>query len=118
MKRLLAALAFVLASCTTTGGMTPAQAVFNTKTAYEVALTAAVGYRNLPACPVSKPPCHDPAILSQIQKAQPAVRATLDAAESAVRSNLTAEVVQKAVAAAEASLSAFTAITATLPKGN
>ena len=92
------------------------QQVFAAKQAYEVALTVAVAYRNLPACAVPvKMPCHDKAILSQIQIAQPAVRAALDAGESAVRNPaLGKSVIDSSVIAAEATLKSFVAITSTL----
>jgi hypothetical protein len=95
---------------------TPQQSVFAAKSGYEVALTAAVAYRALPACTATvKPPCNDPAVVAQLQKAQPAARTALDAAESIVRSpSFGDDVVKSAVTAAQAALAAFTSITSKL----
>ncbi len=95
---------------------TASQSVFAAKQGYEVALSVAVAYRNLPACAVPvKMPCHDTKILQQLRLAQPAVRATLDAAESAVRdTRLAGEISGSSVVAAQSALKAFVAITSTL----
>ena len=117
MKRLIAALALFLAACTSTGGTTPAQTVFATKTAYEASLRIAVAYRELPGCTATpKPPCADPDIVAQLRHAQPAVRSALDAAELAVRTQgpLGGNVMQTALAAADAALKAFSALTTNL----
>lgn len=117
MKRILAILILALEGCATTGG-DPQRTVFAIKGGYEVALTAAVTYRNLPACSATvKLPCSDKAIVTQLQRAQPAARATLDAAEAAVRDpKFGGNVTDTAIVSAQAALRAFTAIMDTLPK--
>lgn len=126
MKRftaLCAALAFIALTgfgCSTTpsaGTLTPQQSVFEAEAAYEVALTAAVAYRKLPACGASAPPCSTPAVVAQLQHAQPAARMALDAAQAAVTTpGFGTDVVSTATGVAQAALKAFTAITSTLPK--
>ena len=105
-------------ACSTTPSqtaLTPQQAVFAAKASYEVALVAAVAYKNLPTCSKSAPPCSTPAVVAQIQLAQPAVRASLDAAESAVISgSLSPAAINSAVAAGAATLKAFEDVIATL----
>lgn len=115
MRKLLAVLIFVVAGCASNGS-SPQQAVFAAKGAYEVALTTAVAYKALPVCaPATRPVCSDPAIVAQLQRAQPAVRAALDAAEGAVRDpKFGWNAADTAVIAAQASLNAFVAITSTL----
>ncbi len=96
---------------------TAERGVFEAKAAYEVALTAAVAYKRLPSCGPSKPPCSTPAIVAQLQHAQPAARSALDAAQAAVTSkDFGANIVSTAVSSANAAVSAFAAITTSLPK--
>jgi hypothetical protein len=125
MKKLLLLFFFPLVvgfnGCSTTTPVvdqaTAERGVFEAKAAYEVALTAAVAYKKLPACGASQPPCSTPAIVAQLQHAQPAARAALDAAQAAVTSkDFGSNIVSTAVASANAAVSAFAAITSTLPK--
>lgn len=82
---------------------------------YKLALIAANAYVKLPLCTESKPPCATLTVVRQIQKAQPVARQALDAAESAVRTpGFGADVVNTAVTAGTAALSAFVSITNTL----
>lgn len=116
MKRLLAAFVLTLvASCAgVTAPQSPAQAVFAAKQSYAVALTAAVAYKRLPACPAATKICSDPAVVAQLQKIDTASSALLDGAEATVRTG--GGNVQMAITAAEQAVSAFTTITATLGK--
>jgi acetoin utilization deacetylase AcuC-like enzyme len=93
----------------------PAETVFQAKTAHAVALRSAVAYRELPRCDSGQRPCHDPAVVEQLQKADRTADAALDAAEAAVRTPGFGEsVIASAVASAKAALTAFVSITDTL----
>lgn len=120
MKRVLLVLALaasVMGASCTSAPKTPQQAVYAAKSSYEVALTAAVAYAELPSCEKTTPPCSDPKIVAQLKKAQPVARQALDAAESAVRTpGFGDDVVTSSVAAAQAALTAFVSITASLEK--
>jgi hypothetical protein len=122
MKSIIALLAFVTltgfgCSVAPTGTtLTPQQSVFEAKAAYEVALTAAVAYKKLPACTASQPPCSTASVVAQLQKAQPVARLALDAAQDAVTTpGFGTDIVASAVGAGQAALKAFVAITSTLP---
>lgn len=111
MKYLLIVL--LLAGCATPES--PQQSVFQAKSAYAVALTAAVAYKRLPDCARAAQPCSDKAVVAQLQKADTVASTALDSAEHAVRTpGFGQNVVSSAVAAAQAALQAFTSITATL----
>jgi hypothetical protein len=120
MKKALALLAcaVALAGCSTTGALpeTPQQAVFAAKSTYSTALTAAVAYKRLPACSAAvKPPCSDPAMVAQLQKADNVAAAALDAAEAAARTpQIGQSAAARAVQAAQASLAALTTLIAQL----
>lgn len=120
MKRFLAIIglaAGLLAGCASTpGGTSPQQVVFAAKSGYAATLTAAVAYKRLPACAPTVPlPCSDAAIVAQLQKADNVAATSLDAAEAAVRTpQIGATAVDRAIAAANAALSALNAIVATL----
>lgn len=94
----------------------PAESVFQAKTAHAVALRSAVAYRELPACKVpAVQPCRDAAVLAQIQRADKVADAALDAAENAVRSpGFGQNVIQTAVKSAQEALTAFVTIVATV----
>lgn len=110
---LLAALLVLVAACATP--QSPAETVFQAKTAHAVALRTAVAYRELPPCSKAAMPCHDPAIVAQLQRADKVADAALDAAENAVRTpGFGTEIVASTVASAKAALAAFTSITSTL----
>lgn len=110
MKLMLIAAVLALAACATP--QSPAESVFQAKTAHAVALRSAVAYRELPRCNPAPQPCHDPAVVQQLQKADRTADAALDAAEAAVRTPGFGEsVIASAVASAKAALAAFTSIT-------
>lgn len=119
MKRIILALATVLtlagfSGCTTDPKTTtsPQQAVFEAKSAYAVALTAAVAYKRLPPCDKNPRPCSDKAVVAQIQKADNVAASALDAAETAVRTpGFGNDVVSSSVTAAQSALQAFVSIT-------
>lgn len=103
--------------CSTVGATaTPARAVFTAKTSYAVALNVAVTYKKLPVCAATvAPPCSNPAVVAQLQKADNVAATALDAAEAAVRSvDLTDDAKSKAVQAAQAALAALLSITNSL----
>ena len=103
------------AGCATTGTTLPSQAVFQAKSDYAVALTAAVAYKNLPRCgPTVIKVCSDPKIVTQLQKADDAASALLDGAETTVRTG--GSNAQLAVTAAQQAVSALTSITQMLGK--
>lgn len=103
----------LLAACATPES--PQQSVFQAKSGYAVALTAAVAYKRLPDCVRAPQPCHDAKVLAQLQKADTVASTALDSAENAVRTpGFGSSVISSAVAAAQAALSAFTSITTTL----
>lgn len=114
MKKLLIVAALLLSACATP--QSPQQAVFQAKSSYEVALTAAVAYRRLPACAVPvRQPCSDKAVVAQVQRADKVAFDALGAAESAVRTpGFGDSVISSAVTAAQAALNAFVSITSTL----
>lgn len=118
MKTLIAVLtALVLSACAATSSQSPAETVFQAKTAHAVALRAAVAYRELPPCAKAAQPCHDAAIVAQLQKADKVADAALDSAENAVRTpGFGQAVISSTVAAAQAALAAFVSITDTLRK--
>lgn len=93
----------------------PAETVFQAKTAHAVALRSAVAYRELPRCNPAPQPCHDPAVVAQIQRADKVADAALDAAENAVRSpGFGQSVITTAVRTAQEALQAFVTIVATV----
>lgn len=99
----------------TVAGVSAERAVFATKTAYEAALTAAVAYKNLPVCATpAKPPCSNPAIVTQLRKADNVAAGALDAAEAAVRTpSIGTTARDQAVNAANAALAALQAVLTT-----
>ncbi len=105
--------------CTNSAGVktTPAQGVFELKQNYEVALTIAVAYKQLPACGAGAPTvCSNPPIVKQLQLADSTASAALDAAENAVRDpNFDKGAAQAAIVAANQAVIALTQITAILP---
>lgn len=114
----LALAAGLLAGCASLPGLsgaTPQQSVFAARSTYAVALTEAVKYRELPPCPANAPPCSDPAIVAQLQKADTVASAALAAAEAAVRTPAVgASAIDRAVQAAVSALGALTAIVSAL----
>jgi hypothetical protein len=110
--------ALLLASCANLfpAPQTPAQAVYEVKAAFLVALHTADDYAALPRCPAT-PICSDAATVAAIRTSAKAVQASLDAAQAVVTDPnfRTGDVLQKAIAAADGAVNAFTAVTAQLP---
>lgn len=107
----LVACAAALSSCAHTD--TTAQAVYQAKADYEIALTLAVKYRNQPACAPGSSPlaCNDPRVLDILRKADSAAEATLNNAETTVRSpTATADQQRLAVQAAQSAVQALTVV--------
>ena len=112
MKRLFSILLFAaLTGCAST--QNPGEVVFAARGAQNVALRAAVGYKELKPCPAPQP-CADPAVVDQLRKADTVADNALGAAESAVRAKFGQGIVQSAVSAATAALGAFQAIVSSL----
>lgn len=113
MRYLLVIATLFLASCAVP--KSPAEVVFQAKVAHAVALRTAVAYRELPKCNPAPQPCHEPAVVTQLQKSDKVADAALDAAENAVRTPGFGEnVVNSAVKAAQEALNAFISIVNTL----
>lgn len=128
-RALILAAAFAIAGCaattsgtsppgttTTVAGATAERTVFAAKSAYAVALTAAVAYKRLPVCAATPTlPCSSPVIVAQLQKADNVAAGALDAAEAAVRTpSIGTTARDTAVGAATAALAALNALVATL----
>lgn len=112
------AVALLLVSCAKLfpAPQSPAQAVYESKAAFLVALHAAGGYAALPRCP-AQPLCADANIVADIKSSATAAQASLDAAQSVVTGPAfrNGDTRAKAVAAAIGAVAAFAAITAALP---
>lgn len=119
MKRLLTAAILavaMLAGCATTP-QNPQQAVYAAHGTYTVALTAAVKYKQLPACTAPTAPalCSKPAVVAQLQKADDVAFTALSAAQRVVRSSSEgAGTIQTAIFNANQAVGAFAAIAKTL----
>jgi hypothetical protein len=113
-----AAVALVLASCANLfpAPQTPAQAVYESKTAFLVALRAADDYAALPRCP-AQPLCSDADTVAAIRISAKAAQASLDAAQSVVTDPdfKNGDALQKSIVAANGAVTAFAAIAANLP---
>lgn len=110
MKKLFASavLALFLTACAL-APQSPAQAVYQAKTDYAIALTAAVAYKRLPPCPTASKVCSDPKIVKQLQAADTAAAALLDGAEVTVRQG--GGNAQMAITAAQQAVAALTSVT-------
>lgn len=117
MKRILASafLIVLMAGCAAVP-QSPEQVVFQARGAQNIALRAAVGYKELKPCAAVKvQPCSDTAVVKQLQLADGVSDQALNAAEVAVRTpGFGASVVSSAVTAATAALAAFQSIVATI----
>ncbi len=121
MKGLSVALLLALAGCgAQVAGTTlppapksPAQAVYEATGAYAGALSAAVAYRQLPACGSAGAPklCADPAVVARLRAADMVAEATLHSAQVTVTSGASAGVQAEAVAAAQGAVASLTALT-------
>lgn len=93
---------------------TPAQAVFEAKAAFLVALRAAGDYAALPRCP-AKPLCSDAKTVAAFRSSAEAARISLDAAEAVVTNPaFKGDVLSKATIAASGAVTAFAAL---IPQG-
>jgi hypothetical protein len=112
------AIALLLASCASIfpAPQTPAQAVYETKAAFLVTLHVADDYAALPPCP-AQPLCSDASTVAAIRMSAKATQASLDAAQTVITDPAfqNGDALQKALTAADGTVSAFTAITAQLP---
>lgn len=108
------AIAAALTACAVP--QSPQQAVFEAKAGHAAALRTAVAYRELPRCNPAPMPCHEPATLAQLQKADKVADAALDAAENVVRApgSFGDNVVSSAVRTAQEALGALVAIVSQL----
>jgi hypothetical protein len=133
MKIFLSVLLLALAACasntSSTGAplppLTPQQMVFQFKNDYNVALTIAVAYKNLPPCEAPGAPkiCSKVSVVHQLQQADYVAFPAITAAENTVRNPCPvvttppcdpASKMQLAVTGASQALAALTSITATL----
>lgn len=89
------------------------RAMVAARSGYNTAIAAAIVYGKLPACSATqKAPCHDPALLAQMQKADRTAFDALDAADAILKvPGLGSGAMNTAVAAAQAALAAFTSLT-------
>ena len=114
------AVALLLASCANLfpAPQTPAQAVYESKAAFLVALRTADDYAALPRCP-AEPICADADMIAAIRISAKAAQASLDAAQSVVTDPAfkNGDALEKSAAAADGAVTAFAAIAAQLPKG-
>ena len=95
----------------------PQQAAFEVKNSYELALTVAVAYDNLPACGAAGTVlCSTAAGKAKIKQAKDIASPAVQAAENAVRDpNFSTSEANAVIASAQAAVVALTAITAALP---
>lgn len=118
MKAVIAGLCVYIAACTLTGvkATNPQQAVFEIKQSYELALTVAVAYDNLPACTPGVVICSTPAGKQKIKQAKDVASPVIQGAENAVRDpNFDKNTANAVITAAQAAVVALTAVTAALP---
>jgi hypothetical protein len=112
------AVALLLASCANIfpAPQTPAQAVYESKAAFLVALRAADDYAALPRCP-AEPLCSDADTIAAIRISAKAAQASLDAAQRVVTDPAfkIGDALEKSVVAATGAVTAFAAIAAQLP---
>lgn len=89
------------------------QAMITARLGYNAAVTAATAYAKLPACTATQhAPCHDPALLAQLAKADRTAFNALDAADSILRQPALGSLARNsAIAAAQAALAAFSTLT-------
>lgn len=119
MKRLFAVAILTLVAACATAPQNAEQTVFQARTAQNVALRAAIGYAELPACREPKvQPCADKEVVDQLKLASRVTDQALTAAETAVRTpGFGTNVISSAVAAGTSALAAFQTIVATLSGG-
>jgi hypothetical protein len=105
----------VIAGCTVKPN-SPAQAVYQVEAEYNIALQAAVDYKNLPACSTGvSVVCSDPAIVKKLQDAdKTAASALAQAGQVALSPNAAKTDIDKALAIAQTALAVLTQIEAQL----
>lgn len=116
MKKLIFVLAFALSSCASVPE-TPAQKVFAATQMYDVALSVAVAYKELPSCDLPSAPkiCSDAGVVETVQKADTVAYESLTAAQAIVRAPApTQSALQTAVLWAQGAIKAFANITNSL----
>ena len=117
MKAFLSLMFAVLLSACSTVPETPAAKVFAATSAYNVALSAAVTYKNLPACgqPASLTLCSDKGVVATIQKADNVAFEALKSAQTVVRQTGQTETsLQTAVRWATEAIAVFSRVVETL----
>lgn len=118
MKKLIFVLAFALAGCSSISvPETPAQKVFAATQMYDVALTVAVAYKELPSCDLPTAPkiCSDAGVVETVKKADTVAYESLTAAQAIVRAPApTQSALQTAVMWAQGAITAFAKITNSL----
>lgn len=108
---LLAVAWLTACSSTTTSTPSPANQVFALKTGYAAALTAAVAYKNLPACAATVTTlCSEPGVVADMRHLGDKANAALNAAEASVRSGGNDLSALASAATAIAALQGITAI--------
>lgn len=116
MKSLLVLSFLVLASC---ASMTPKQTVFQLESEYQLALTAAVAYKNLPKCGTAGAPlvCSDAVVVAKLQQADSVAGPAIFAAQAAVRDpNFDKSKADAVLVAANQALAVLTTILAEVKK--
>lgn len=112
------AIALLLASCANLfpAPQTSAQAVYESKAIFLVALRTADDYAALPRCP-AEPLCSDADTVAAIRASAKAAQASLDAAQNVVTDLAfkNGDALEKSVIAANGAVAAFAAIAAQLP---
>ncbi len=92
-----------IVSVSACANQSPATVLFDLRAGYDSALAGAVAYKQLPVCPATdNSPCHDPAVVAQIIKADTAAEAALDAAEDMVVNHPTTDAADLIAAAQDA----------------
>ena len=119
MKYLVAFIfCLTISACNITGvkPTNPQQAVYETKQSYELALTIAVAYDNLPPCLAGvKSICSEHSVKLKIKQAKDVAAPAIQAAENAVREpNFNASTQQAVIIAAQQAVIGLTLITAAL----
>lgn len=108
MMKLMLIAALLLGGCANS----PEKAVYQAHLAYDVALSGAVFYRDLPPCP-AKPLCRDAEALATIQKADKVAYEALSSAQKVVRSPAaTQSAMQTAATWASEAIAAFSRVVA------
>lgn len=125
MKKLYSAFTFAaltflfaaIAGCGSVKPKTPAQAVYVAESKFNLAVQAAVDYKNLPRCGVAGVGvvCSNPDVVKKLQDAEKKASSAFDQAEQvALSPNASQSDVDKALAYAQAALAVLTQLEAQL----